>query len=424
MKFGTQRIIRCAIALMLVVCTMFSLSSCLFAFDFYSDLLENNQEDDKNGDFNIFPDFGGSGNDQGGSSIITPGSPNQGQLYPGSGEEDVENVSALQKTLLSTVIVHAEFFNSSVGSGVIVSIDKESGDAYIVTNYHVIYNETYGVSGNINIYLYGMELSTYAIPATFVGGSVTFDIAVLRVEANEILKKSYANAATFASSDSICVFDTVYAVGNPEGYGISASRGIVSVTSEDLDIEGADGSEVSLRVIRFDAGVNSGNSGGGLYNSNGGLVGIVCAKRVGSNVDNMSYAIPSDLVNALVKNILDYCEGTEKTQVHRALMGVTITAYVTGVVIDPETGDIHQAELVEVMEISQGALAYGVMKVGDIINSITVDGVTTTVSRLHHVTDSMLYARVGSKVSLSITRDGKDMTVDFDITESCITAVK
>lgn len=419
MKLGTQRIVRSLIALMLVACTMLSLSSCLFTLDFYSDFLENDQGDSENGDFNIFPDFGG-GDD---GEIISPVSPNQGQLYPGSGE-GAENVSALQQTLLSTVIVHASFYNSSLGSGVIISLDKETGDAYIVTNYHVVFNDTYGLSTSIHIYLYGMQLSTYAIPATLVGGSITYDIAVLRVSANDILKNSYAKAATFASSEDLCVFDTVYAVGNPEGEGIAASKGIISATSEHVDLEGADGSGVSLRVMRFDAAVNFGNSGGGLYDSNGRLIGIVCAKKTGSDVDDISYAIPSDLVAALVNNIIDYCDGTSKTQVHRALMGVTITAYVTGLVIDPETGNIHEAELVEVMEISGGSLADGAIKVGDIINSITVDGKTTVVSRVHHVTDAMLYARLGSKVTLSITRDGVDMTVDFVITESCISAVK
>lgn len=413
-------------AIVLVITMIFSLSSCIVDFEFYSNLLdgylgddnENGENDGGNGGENETPDNGGSGgNGSSGNNI--------GEFYPGSGEGDIENIPALQQTLLSTVIIVANFnYTPSAGSGVIYQLDKESGDAYILTNYHVIYSNLYGLSSNIKLYLYGMELEGYAISAKFIGGSINYDIAVLKVEGSEVLKNSYAREAELADSEDLRVFDTVYTVGNPEGYGFSVCKGIVSVESENLDMEGADGSSISLRVMRFDAAVNGGNSGGGLYDSEGRLAGIVCAKRIGSDIDNMGYAIPSNLAKNLAENIIYHCNGSSVTKLNRALMGVTITSYVSGLVIDPDTGHAVKAEQVEVLEVSSDSLAEGKVKVGDIIKSITVDGVTVEATRLHHVTDHMLTARVGSVVTLSIDRDGQMVSVSLTITGANITLEK
>ncbi len=79
----------------------------------------------------------------------------------------------------------------SAGSGVIYRID-EDGSAYVITNHHVVYeNDSTAenhISNDISIFLYGMEGSNYAIPAVYVGGSQNYDIAVLKIENNSILK--------------------------------------------------------------------------------------------------------------------------------------------------------------------------------------------------------------------------------------------
>ena len=415
------RIIRAFIALILVICTMFSLTSCLIDLEALGEIILGDIPE-LDGEFDNQDPGNDSGN--GGATPILPDVPT-GEFYPGSGEVEDAEIPALQKTLLSTVIVIADFtLSPSAGSGVIYKLDKSTGDAYIITNYHVIYNETYGVSKDISIYLYGMELSGYKVAATFVGGSINYDIAVLKVNGSEVLKNSYAREAVFGNSDNVRVFDTVYAVGNPEGIGLSANRGIVSVESEHLDIEGADGSAISLRVMRIDAAVNAGNSGGGLYDTEGRLVGIVSAKLVGANVDNVGYAIPSTLVKNLTDNIIYHCNGSSMTKLNRALMGITISAYVTGVVVDPETGFVSRAELVEVVDVSSGSLADGKVKIGDIVTAITVDGVTVNVTRMHHVTDHMITARVGSSVTLAIKRGEENITVNFTITADRITLEK
>lgn len=406
------------LALILVLFTLTSLASCTVDFDFYDDLFNGNLPDLGEGDDDFeFPDFG----------IVddTIESDNYGDFYPGSGQESTENVSPITKTLLSTVTIVSDFGTAAgAGSGVFYSVDKKSGDAYVITNYHVVYTEDYKAADNINLYLYGMELSSYAIPATLLGGSITYDIAVLKVEGSEVIKNSYAISANFADSEFVRVFDRVYAVGNAEADGMSATEGIVNVESESLQLEGADGKLITLRVLRFDAAVNHGNSGGGLYNQNGRLIGIVSAKDVSADVDNMGYAIPSNLVKLLVDNIIHNCNGQDKTQVIKALMGITITSYVSGLDINEETGDVSQVELVEVIEVTKNSLADGKILVGDIINSISINGQTHKVTRIHHVTDLMLSAHVGDTVQLNITRDGDTMTLSFTITEDSMSTVK
>ena len=410
----STKIVKIVIALMLVLCTLFSMTSCL-VFDiegFYQDLMEDPDGKDE-GEENTPKD-----------PSISGGNSNSGsnEFYPGSGSDNTDNVPALQQTLLSTVSIISNFSSSpAAGSGVIYSIDKAKGDAYIITNYHVVYSKSSGVCKNISVYLFGMELEGYAIPATFVGGSNNYDVAVLKITGSDVIKNSYARAVTFGNSDGVHIFDNVYAVGNPEGFGIAATNGMISVVSEELKLDGANGKEISLRVIRVDAAVNGGNSGGGLYDDQGKLIGIVCAKRIGDDIDNIGYAIPSNLVKNLVNNIIYHCNGSTVTQVNRAMMGITITAKITGIVIDPNTGNITEAEIVEVTEISSGSLAEGKILVGDTINSITVDGNKAEVTRLHHVTDHMLNAKVGSTVVLNITRGGEKMDITFVIQSSNIT---
>ncbi len=408
----SKRVIRLLAAAMIVITMTLSLSSCVFDFEYPFDGYIPDF------DYNYNPGGGNTPSEGSGTSNeIT--SENYGDFYPGSGQSNTDGLSPLTKTMLSTVtVICGSNMSSSAGSGVIYSIDKAKGDAYIITNQHVVHN-----AKTIEVYLYGMHISPYAIPAKVVGGSVTYDIAVLKVEGSEVLKNSYACAVNFADSEQVRVYDRVYAVGNPEGNGISATEGIVSVESESIDISGADGSLISLRVMRVDAAVNHGNSGGGLYDEQGRLIGIVSAKEVSEDIDNMGYAIPANLVRSVANSILDQCNGTTKTKISKALMGITITAYVSGLEIN-DSGDLYQVELVEVTEITSGSLADGKVNVGDIISSITVDGVKHNATRIHHVTDAMIDARVGSVIVLNITRGGKAMNITFTIKASDMSAVK
>ena len=412
MKFSTKNITRLILALSLTLCLVFSMSSCVFEFSF-EDLFKEVQNE---GSQNDGGENGGGNSNLGGNTGSTP------NFYPNSGSESIENLSAENRTLLSTVSIICDFgLTPSAGSGVIYSIDKEKGDAYIVTNYHVIYYD--GIFDKCNIYLYGMENEQYAIPATYVGGSLTNDIAVLKVTGSTVLKNSYAIAAPFADSEAVRVFDTAIVVGNPEGFGMSATKGIISVESETLEISGADGRMIKLRVMRTDAAVNLGNSGGGLYNEKGEIIGVVCAKRIGEDVDNFGYAIPSNLAKNLIDSIIDHCNGTTAIKAMRPLIGINVVAAAQGVIVNPETGEISQGHITSISGVTSSCVIADKVSVGDIINSITIDGVKTVINRFYQVPDTMLSARVGNTVILNITRGTQTFDVSFTVTPDILSPI-
>ena len=411
------------VSALLVVFLMLSMSSCLMIGgmldsgymteedikDFINGQLGNNVTVDGGDHYNI--------NIEGGSSVAT----------------------AAAKGLLSAVSVECEFTVSSgrypykestatsSGSGVIYKLDKEKGEAYIITNYHVVYNNlsltTNRISDKISVYLYGSEPQTMgdkcAMQATYVGGSMNYDIAVLKIEGSRVLAESSARAVDFADSNTVAVLDMAIAIGNAAAKGISATVGYVNVDSEYLDMEGADGyTPISLRVMRIDTAVNGGNSGGGLFNAEGNLIGIVNAKMVDNEIDSIGYAIPSNVVKYIADNILYYCDGTDKESVYRCLMGITVQVTEAHAEYDTESGKIEKKETVAVGSVNSGAMVEGLLFSGDIIKSIVIDGKTYEVDRMYKVIDSMLNARVGSSVTINIIRGTENMAVDIAITEA------
>ncbi len=329
---------------------------------------------------------------------------------------------------------------TSAGSGVIYKLRKETGDAYIITNYHVVYDEqsVSGVSENILVYLYGGEIlgkelyteynsitqpdyeGTY-IAAEYVGGSQNYDIAVLKVTGSERLKNSAACAIHFADSNKVVPGQTAYAIGNPEGGGISVTKGVVSVDSESLD----DGS----RVIRIDTAVNSGNSGGGLFDNDGSLIGIVNAKSIASDVENIAYALPSNVVRYVVENIMDYQNAENKTgDVRKCMLGITITARESSARLDDD-GVARIREKVTIAGVEETGLANGKLQEGDEILSVSIkragkDGTEEyAVNRTFIIVDLMLTMRVGDTLTMRYVRSGEAGEAEFVMTEECISEI-
>ena len=371
-------------------------------------------------------DDDGKGGDGVSDTVINvEGGPNYGDINITATAN--QNLLAASKAMLSAVSIQCRFevkkynfygsyvgteMTGSAGSGVIYKLDKEKGNAYIITNYHVVYHAQSvtqnKISDDINLFLYGMEYATndggnYAIPATYVGGSMEYDIAVLKVEASTVLMSSNARSADVADSDGVSVLDTAIAIGNPDNGGLSATVGHINVDSEEIDVAFETESStkaVRLRVMRTDAAVNSGNSGGGLFNDKGELIGIVNAKTADSEIENVGYAIPSNVAKAIADNAIHYSDGA----IYRGLLGITVGVSEYSTKYDTETGKLHRVEKVVVSEIADTSAVKDILKVGDVINSITVDGVKHEVTRIHHVVDSMLYAREGSSVTINVTR--------------------
>ena len=286
---------------------------------------------------------------------------------------------------------------SAGGSGVIYQLDKGAGDAFIITNYHVVYDSdsltANGISDDISVFVYGSEKEAQAIPATYVGGSLYYDIAVLRVDDSEIIRQSDVVEVEIANSDNVIVGGNAIAVGNAKGYGISVSVGVVSVDSEYITMAAADGvTIVTFRVMRVDTAINSGNSGGGLYDESGKLLGIVNAKIVDDGVENIGYAIPSNIAIAVADNIIDHCYETDVECVQRALLGVSVTTSDSRAVYDAENGRFVIEETVSVYEVTKGSLVDGVLEAGDIFVSASIGDSTVMITRQHHMIDMMINA--------------------------------
>ena len=439
-----KRIVSIIFAIALVLTSVTALSSCYLFWDYspvndYFGQSGQNQGDGNNG-----------GSSNGGAAQQTPSGeiPEPEFITDSEGHDAVlESFSASSKAILSCVTITSNFTKSSYsygygselesstreytteGSGVIYKLDRENGNAYIITNYHVVYSSTSSntnqISNDIKVYLYGQESEIYAIPATYVGGSMTQDLAVLKVEGSVVLQNSYAVAATIADSDDIAVMDTVIAIGNPEAQGMSVTTGIVSVDSESLGITAANGkTTIALRVIRVSAAINEGNSGGGLFNASGELIGIVNAKKTGSEIDNIGYAIPINIAKNYAESIIYYCNGTTVINPSKCLLGVELTSNILGLDVDAESGRITKREIVEVHALQDGSIVADSVQVGDIVNSITVDGVKREVTRIHQIVDHMLTAKVGSVVVLNITRGEETFDITVNIPSSALTKVE
>ena len=347
------------------------------------------------------------------------------------------------KALLSVCSIYAQFSKEvlirngyqwetvvqnyrSAGSGVIYQLDKTAGSAYIITNYHVVFdieNEstTSGVSNNIKLYLFGKEYDQYAIPATYVGGSVYYDIAVLKVENSDILRQSDAIAVTPMPEDrEVTVGQTAIAVGNPEACGISATSGVVCVDSETIAMTSADGSKVTMRVMRIDTAINSGNSGGGLFNAKGELIGITNAKIVSTATENIAYAIPVKVATRVADNIIHYCENSSKKTMQRAVVGINVSTVASSAHYDSTTGTVSIMETVAVSSVNRGSVSEGVLKVGDIITAITIHGETYPITRTFMLSDTLLCARLGDEITFHVIRNGVEMTLSVTIDLSSI----
>ena len=322
----------------------------------------------------------------------------------------------------------------TAGAGVIIDLDQETGNALIVTNYHVIYDadsdSANGIADSIYLYTYGaynafsgnQDTTPYedrgggGMKATYVGGAMEYDIAILRVEGNEYLKTCLASEAKFAESDEVQVGEKVFAIGNPDGAGIAATEGIISVESEYIEMKATDGSStvVQYRVMRTDAAINSGNSGGALFNANGELIGITNAKNANSEVDNMGYALPSSQVKNLAQNILDNRAG----QCARvALLGIMVQTVDSKAYYD-ELGRLKILEEFEVASVNNGAAASGKLKVGDKIKGIKInDGAWVNFTRQYQLIDQLLCVRKGASVTLKLVDSNgepREETVVFD----------
>ena len=322
----------------------------------------------------------------------------------------------------------------SQGSGVIYYLEKEAGRAYIITNYHVLHEETSVSEGkmaeDVYIYVYGAKKSFNTATNTdptgdpimgrFVGGSKENDIAVIAVEDSEYLKKSAAEAVKIRSEDKpIKVGEVVRAIGNASGRGTAVTEGVVSVDSEYIILPSIDNSNVaaSHRVIRTDAVINRGNSGGGMFDADGKLVGIVSALSNNEKIDNVGYAIPIDKAVRIADKVIETGKAT------KGVLGVMLEVQSSRAYVD-EFGNLQKEERIAVsVAPTTTQSAYGKLIQGDVLKQITLRGKTVKITRLYKASEFLIAARVGDTVTLLIERSGVEQEISVTFGEGHIVEI-
>ncbi len=345
------------------------------------------------------------------------------------------------KAVYSTVLIVSNFTKrgygimsgteeyASAGSGIVYKLDKEAGNAYVITNYHVVYDSSAStsdhISDDIQVLLYGSEYTDYAVPATYVGGSMTYDIAVLKIENSDFLKNSDVVEATLGNSETVAAGDVAVAIGNAKGSGTSVTSGIVSVDSEYLEMTAADDvTEVTYRVMRIDTPVNSGNSGGGLFNLKGEVIGIVNAKNIESTVESIGYAIPIDLVKKVAENVLYYFEGRGDASCYKPVLGITVSGLESKAVYDNNTLKSKITEKVTVKSVESGSAAEKAgFKENDVIQSVKINGKVYETDRMYKLIDLVLIQHVGDSLEYTVVREGQTVTINWTVTEEQMTKI-
>jgi len=285
-----------------------------------------------------------------------------------------------------------EFFGGSgnhfyrqegAGSGVIIQ-----EDGLIVTNNHVV-----GFADNIEVTL--NDGRKYR--AIKLGTDPSTDLAVIKIEATDL------PFVSFSDSDQVEVGEWVIAVGNPFDYLRSTvTAGIVSAKGRDIDIiQGENGKSIE-EFIQTDAVVNRGNSGGALIDADGNLIGINTAIATPTGVyAGYSFAIPSNLVNRIIDEILD-----SGGDIERARLGI----YIDDLGNIREEGINTEASygsfITEVVENSSADFA-GLLY-GDII--VNVNG--TEVYDSEELVESLKFAKVGDTIRVKVIRNGERKTIN------------
>lgn len=360
---------------------------------------------------------------------------------PSQIEEALSLQAAVNRSLLSGVSIRAGFVerdNGLVtstynGSGVILDVDKKNGDMTVVTNCHVVYSAKAefmaqdGFSDDITLWLYGSEYyGKGAIPAQIVAASKTYDIAILKVEGSEVVKNSYAVKAEWADGEEVYMGEQVYAVGNANGEKMSVSSGIISKDMETVTVDLGDNIPYRYRVIRTSASINAGNSGGGLYNLNGQLVGLVNAKGRDDAV-GVGYAIPAANARRVVERMLsDYAESGKETHGvaianHGIIAGIS-DSYTTGL---NDKGFAEILEIVTVSLISYDGKALGHLQEQDRITHVKVtrpagDGEEVLedmeILREHNFYDALISVEEGCVAEITFMRGGEEKKFSFSFT--------
>ncbi len=313
-------------------------------------------------------------------SQVTP----TGALTPGSVyAQNVRSVVLITCEVVSTMYGQSAV-GTSAGSGFILT---ENG--YVVTNAHVVDGAT-----KISVQTHDGQVFS----ATLVGSDTTNDVAVLKVDAEGL------DPVVIGSSESLAVGDQVVAIGNPLGELTSTmTAGYVSAKNRDVTTDG-----VTINMIQTDAAINSGNSGGPLFNMAGEVVGITTAKYSGSSssgatIEGIGFAIPIDDVIGMIDDLVNY------GYVKGAYLGVMVSD------MDAATASYYGMPVgAYVQEVTAGYCAEEAgLKAKDIIVAVGEHKVTS----LSTLTRALRNFKAGDTTTITVYRGGREIVLDITLDE-------
>ena len=271
---------------------------------------------------------------------------------------------------------------ASAGSGFVLS-----KDGYILTNYHVVKG-----AETVTVTMYNGD----EFPAQYIGGEEDYDIAVIKVEAENL------QPVTLGDSATLNVGDHVLAIGNPLGeLTFSMSGGMVSCVDRAINIDGT-----PFNMIQTDTSINPGNSGGPLFNQYGEVVGIVSAKYSqssgGTSVEGLGFAIPMNDVFSMVKDIM-----TNGYVSNRAYLGITPQTLTEGTAAQFHY-DVTAGVFINYVEPDSAAAKAG-LKMGDVITKVD----DTEIKSVEDLNLAKKRYSAGDTATLEIYRPDGTITVEI-----------
>ena len=274
--------------------------------------------------------------------------------------------------------------SAASGSGFIIS-----KDGYILTNHHVIED-----SSSITVSFYDGTSKE----AKLIGYDASNDIAVLKVEATDLVP------VVLGDSNNLNVGDSVVAIGNPLGeLTFSLTAGAVSALDREVTISNG----ATMRLIQTDCAINSGNSGGALFNLYGEVIGITNAKYSSNSsseasIDNIGFAIPLNNVRSIVESLI------EKGYISKPYIGVSITD------VSEETQSYGLPKGAAVKAVTEGSPAEAAgLQVNDIITHADGNEISGSSALVSYVGQ----CEIGQTLKLTVFRQGQSIQVEITIGE-------
>lgn len=311
----------------------------------------------------------------------------------------INKQSTSRNSLSGTQQSSGELATASEGSGVIYK--NTDGYAYIVTNYHVIAN-----SQELEVLL----ADGTRAKAEIVGSDQWTDLAVIRIANTNV-----TTVAEFANSDDVQVGQTAIAIGSPLGseFATSVTQGIVSATNRAVatDVDGDGQEDWVVTAIQTDAAINPGNSGGALINSAGQVIGINSMKISKSSVEGMGFAIPSNEVVSIIKQL------EENGKITRPALGISmvnLTSVNTRVIQQMNLpNDVKSGVVIAEVDSKGSAKAAG-LQAYDVI--VEMDG--QKIEGIQNLRKVLYSHKVGDKMEVTYYRNGQKQTTTISLTET------